>query len=199
MAKKRKPKNAPKHFRYRRTRKQIMLDEMNKRVRPYTPKESKEAIEGGKFEKEYMPLRELKFPTGKRIESALFDVASSKNGLLLHPYLLKTFCDNRTAGIMSFLLVLEYNLTTPENRTFVTKYDTIEKIVGVSKNVVQRSLNALRDSGVISTELKGIPAKLHYKIDEDVLIDLLYDTLKPRGYKDIDNGFITDTPEKELK
>jgi hypothetical protein len=186
MAKKRKPANAPKHFRYRRTRRQIELDELNKTRYSIQKKETPEAMEGDKFEMEYEPMKFLKYPTAKRIANALWMVASSENGLLVHPYLLETFCDNRTACVMSFLLMLEYNLTTEENREFVTKYDTIMKMVGVKKNVVQRVLTALKESGVITTQLKGIPGRLHYKIDEDVLMDLLYATLEPRGYKNLD-------------
>jgi hypothetical protein len=186
MPKKKKPKNAPKHFRYRRTQQEIRLDEKNQRSYELRKKETPEAMSGDKFEKEYEPMKWIKYPTSKRIAQALWMVASSDNGLLVHPYLLDTFCDNRTACVMSFLLMLEYNLTEEGNREFVTKYDTIIKMVGVKKNVIQRVLGALKESGVITTKIKGVPGRLHYRIDKDVLMNLLYDTLQPRGYRNSD-------------
>lgn len=107
------------------------------------------------------------------ISEALEECSHTKKHLVIPYFLIRAFDEDLyKAGIMSFLLYMEGKLTNKKYKWFVAKYPDVEKYTGAKRKRIVAAMQDFRDSGIIQTKRKGIPAMQHYKIDKDMLIQL---------------------------
>lgn len=112
------------------------------------------------------------------IEKAIRDCGKgTDNSLVIHQYLIRAFDENITkAAVVSFLLYMEAHLGD-ENKVFVTKYPEIIKFTGVKRLAVYKIMKELKDEGIVEAWLKGIPPKQHYKVDHEMLKQLIIERI----------------------
>lgn len=122
-----------------------------------------------------------------RIEKVLKSIRTSPYGLILHEYIIKTFGNVEMAAIISYLLYMEEHLVkkdTPySQRWFVVIYDQLKKYTGLKHNRVCNTIQELREVGLIDTEMRGMPARQHFRIDNEFLMSLIFEANPPRGWK----------------
>ena len=180
----------PKHFRIRRTKKQIIIAEKKKASAKNNYTEVTKAAErflaGTTVQSCKFPLFKMsQYITINRIEKAIKDTKESPCGLIVHEYFLKAFGNLDVAVVFSFLLYMEHHCGVNEypDSYFCILYRHAAQYCGINQHRVSRTVSQMKQAGLIDTKRVGVPAKVHYRINKIVMMELLYEANSPSDYK----------------
>lgn len=100
---------------------------------------------------------------------------ASDNYIIVNKTLIKTFGLNE--AVLLGELCTEYKHWDKENRLeddmFYSTIDNIEENTGLTAHEQRSAINSLENAGVLTTELKGIPAKKYFKINVSTVVKIL--------------------------
>jgi len=181
----------PKHFRVRRTKKEIIKANRNKEVYAksgYTEvsEEAQKLIDATSPGPGKLRLFKMSsYINISRIENAIKAIQESPNGLVVHEYFLKAFGSLDVCAVFSFLLYMESQLGVNDypDSYFCIVYEQAVKYCGINKNRVSRSISQMKAAGLLDTKRVGVPSRVHYRIDKVVMMELLYEANSPSDYK----------------
>lgn len=180
----------PKHFRIRRTRAQLKKAKHDKHaarnnVYVRSP-ETKKLLAGTTIQREKIHIfRMSQYITIGRIEMAIKAVQESPEGLVVHEFFLKALGSLYVTTVFSFFLYMEHHLGVNEypDSYFCCIYRHITTYCGINHNRVAKAIKQMEQAGLIDRKLNGVPAKMHYRINKIVMMDLLYEANRPSDYK----------------
>lgn len=122
-----------------------------------------------------------------RIEAVLNNIRTSPYGLVVHEFLIKTFGNIEMSVVVSYLLYMEHHLIDKESKHseqwFVVIYEQLKKYTGLKHNRVCNTIKELRDVGLVETKMEGMPARQHFRLDNEFLMSLIFEANPPRGFK----------------
>lgn len=103
-----------------------------------------------------------------------------------HPDLARACGGVKAAVFLSQMLYWTGKGTRGDGLIWKTQSD-IEGETGLSKHEQRTARKALTDRGILHEELRGIPAKLHYRVDTEVLYAVLEEFYRGRSQQDVEN------------
>lgn len=100
-----------------------------------------------------------------------------KNSIGLQPYWQINKCLAKKLGLIPTLLLshledLLYNYPNMPDE-FYQQYDRLTDSLGLSKHKIQKAVDVLKKKGLISVEIKGMPAKNHFTLHPEAIDELL--------------------------
>jgi hypothetical protein len=126
------------------------------------------------------------------INAAINDCSKAcGDSLVIHQLLIRGFDEDlQKASIVSFLLHMENKLAGVKGGKFVTKYEEITKATGVQRIKLGNIIKNLKLSGILQVKKEGVPAMPHYRIDHDMLKQLIMERVL--NYKDplLESGIV---------
>ncbi|MCP4668125.1 MAG: hypothetical protein GY849_17385, partial [Deltaproteobacteria bacterium] len=84
----------------------------------------------------------------------------------------------------------------PTAKSLYQKLGSWEAILGISSKTQRTIREKLKDMGVLEERRKGIPARLHYKINLNKYLEMLAKIgLEPPALSDVPSGHIKNSPQ----
>ncbi len=114
---------------------------------------------------------------------------ASDNYIIVNKTLIKTFGLNE--AVMLGELCTEYRHWLKEDKLedgmFYSTIDNIENNTGLTAHEQRQAIKSLENAGVLTTELKGVPAKKYFRIDTDSVVKILTTCSADFSQQDVKN------------
>ena len=114
---------------------------------------------------------------------------ASDNYIIVNKALIKTFGLNE--AVMLGELCTEYRHWLKEDKLedgmFYSTIDNIENNTGLTAHEQRQAIKSLENAGVLTTELKGVPAKKYFRIDTDSVVKILTTCSADFSQQDVKN------------
>jgi len=119
----------------------------------------------------------------------IIDYLASDNYIIVNKSLIKIF--GLEEAVLLGELSREYRYWKKENRLendmFYSTIDNIEENTGLTAHEQRQAIKSLENAGVLTTELKGIPAKKYFKLDISTVVKILTTCNADFSQQDIKN------------
>ena len=115
-------------------------------------------------------------------DQALIDEAGGGNQTVVSARMVKALNGNGNAAIMMSQLLFWSRTKADEDGWFFRTRQQMEARCGLGKKAQQNAAETLSDLGLIEADLRGMPARKHYRVHLSSVISLLADAEQDRAH-----------------